>query len=219
MTTTLTAPEGQAPTGVRCGNHRYAGEVVHHEDAAAVKACYGRRYDQEDEARAERAAEAAVERHFEDRGYDEHRSHEEWEARQGLVSYEEARDRAEAAAQLPDPAPAARVDWAAIRAIPVGDKGDGYYALPGEDDQPEHYRVRRLNSGYVVLDRMVGGGFERQEGEFATVVLGQIATNPDLAGELFATSTGNCRDCNRFLRVKSSVDAHRGPKCARKHAR
>jgi uncharacterized protein DUF6011 len=217
MTTTLTAPEGRAPTGVRCGNHRLDGER-RHASASEVRACYARRYDQEDEARAERAVEAATERFFEERGYHEARDEEDREARDGVVSFSEAMAQAEAAAQLLDQ-PA--VDWDAIRAIPVGERGYGFYALPGPADQPAHYRVERPTTGpgagrTFVLRLAAGSASTLDRGE-SIEVLEAIAADPEAAGALFTESTGNCRDCNRFLRIKSSVDQHRGPKCARKH--
>lgn len=52
-------------TGVRCGNHRYASEIVRHWDVAAVRACYGKDATRAADAAAEAYAEGAWLRHAE----------------------------------------------------------------------------------------------------------------------------------------------------------
>jgi len=58
-------PSGTGPICGACG--------YHHATVKAIKACYAIMQAQEDEMRAEQAAELAYERHLEDRGY--------WDAR------------------------------------------------------------------------------------------------------------------------------------------
>lgn len=73
-------------TGPRCGN---CGGGVHHADVAAVKLCYALEAEQSwDDGAA--AAEAAYERHLEDRGYDEARAQDDHEARNGVVGFIDA---------------------------------------------------------------------------------------------------------------------------------
>lgn len=85
------------PTGVRCGNH-YAADIVRHANVAAVRECYRRWQELEDDAKAERDAEMAVERAFEDRGYWDARAQEDYEARMGVIPFDVAMRDALAAA-------------------------------------------------------------------------------------------------------------------------
>ena len=73
-------------TGVRCGNHgRTApGEHVHHANPASVRECYRLTAEAIADQEAEIRAEQALERYLEDRGYDEARAFENWEARHGI---------------------------------------------------------------------------------------------------------------------------------------
>lgn len=75
--------------GVRCGAHRPEARV-YHANAASVGACYELMRHYQAEQAAELAAERAIERHFEDRGYEAHRAQEDWEARNGVVPFDEA---------------------------------------------------------------------------------------------------------------------------------
>lgn len=78
------------------------GKPVQHDTVDEVRACYAAPAGRleaallgwyEDEARAEKAAEARNERFWEDRGAND--GFEEWERAQGKISYEEARLMAE----------------------------------------------------------------------------------------------------------------------------
>ena len=95
---------------VRCGNsvhksrlYSLADEVHHHASVAQVRLCFARKDDGlysfeeealleqwEDEARAEHEAEMAVERYFENRGWQEALAQREYEDRMGVVQFEDA---------------------------------------------------------------------------------------------------------------------------------
>ena len=95
---------------VRCGNsvhksrlYSLADEAHHHESVAQVRLCFARKEEGlysleeealleqwEDEARAEREAEMAVERYFEDRGWEDAFTQREHEDRMGVVQFEDA---------------------------------------------------------------------------------------------------------------------------------
>lgn len=83
-------------TGVRCGNHCSA-DVVRHINVAAVRECYRRWRELEDDAKAEHDAEMAVERALEDRGYWEARAQEDYEAQMGVIPFDVAMAEAAAA--------------------------------------------------------------------------------------------------------------------------
>jgi hypothetical protein len=72
-------------TGVRCGNCG-----ARHASAKAVNLCYLRGAELDAESAAEIAAEAAYERHLEDRGYWEARAQEDHENRYGVIQFDEA---------------------------------------------------------------------------------------------------------------------------------
>lgn len=76
-------------TGVRCANHNPDNQT-RHENADAVRECFRFTYELDAAAEADHAAELAVERWFEDRGYDEARAQEDHEARMGVVPFHEA---------------------------------------------------------------------------------------------------------------------------------
>lgn len=106
---------------VRCGNpvhksylEELASEVHHHETVAKVRLCYARK-DKGGVRSIEEAArlaevfgrldaevadddsdgfdpDVAYERHLETRDWEEHQAHDEWEARMGMKSYEQARE-------------------------------------------------------------------------------------------------------------------------------
>lgn len=75
--------------GVRCGNHGRTFRIYHN-SARAVKACYDIRADEMAQQAGEIAAEAAVERYFEDRGYWEARAQEDYEAARGVIPFDVA---------------------------------------------------------------------------------------------------------------------------------
>lgn len=75
--------------GVLCGAH-WRGAGIYHESAAAVRQCYAVRDEMRAQQEAELAVERAYERHLEDRGYDEARGQEDWEARHGVIPFDQA---------------------------------------------------------------------------------------------------------------------------------
>jgi hypothetical protein len=96
---------------VTCGNctkglGRVHGCQIKHDTIAEVRDCYARTYNYldiyenvdpellEDQARSEIAAEIGYERHLETRDWAEQAAFEDYEARLGKISYEEARDLA-----------------------------------------------------------------------------------------------------------------------------
>jgi hypothetical protein len=98
---------------VRCGNRKAHGTDhltgAYHRDSAEVRACYAagatgipslEEEAADQEALAELMAEQAVERYFEDRGYEEARFQEQQEARLGVVQFGDAMAAAEAAREL-----------------------------------------------------------------------------------------------------------------------
>lgn len=72
-------------TGPRCGSC-----TAHHNSVAAIKLCYSIAEDQAQQAEDEAAAERAYERHLEDRGYDEARAQEAYEAAHGVIPFDVA---------------------------------------------------------------------------------------------------------------------------------
>lgn len=74
-------------TGPRCGNCRNG---VRHATVAIIRACYVIEADQHLQMINEQAAEAAYERHLEDRGYWEAQAQDDYEARLGIPSFTEA---------------------------------------------------------------------------------------------------------------------------------
>jgi hypothetical protein len=222
MTTTLTAPAGTVPTGVRCGNHPY-GTDVRHDDAAAVRACYeGSRAEQaafEDAAEAERQ----VERALEDRGYWEAREDEEREAAAGVIPFGEAyatsSPRGGLNAHLDHPS---SVVSAKAALIPVSDTdghaGYGTYAAGGQ--VIELWEVERPTEGRhagVTFVRPIGKTYrDNLKGAERARVFLAIAEDPKAAALLYAKSTGKCGVCRRRLWKKESVDRGMGRQCASK---
>lgn len=76
--------------GVRCGNHRYGPGKTYHQNVEAVRACYAITREQEAQQKAELAAELRNEQWFENRGWDEARAQEDWEASRGVIPFDEA---------------------------------------------------------------------------------------------------------------------------------
>lgn len=79
----------ETTTGVRCGNHGKVGVAYHH-SAAAVRECYRLGRELDAQAAAEHAAELAMERALEDRGYWDARAQEDHEAAHGVIQFDEA---------------------------------------------------------------------------------------------------------------------------------
>lgn len=75
--------------GVRCGSHG-KGRRVYHESAEAVRVCYQVMRYEVSQQMAELAAERDVERYFEDRGYEEARAQDDYEARNGVIPFDVA---------------------------------------------------------------------------------------------------------------------------------
>lgn len=78
------------PTGPYCGGCGGRRAGARHADVAAIRACDAYRRDQDAVVEGARWAEAAYERHLEDRGYDEARAQEDYEARNGVIGFIEA---------------------------------------------------------------------------------------------------------------------------------
>lgn len=68
--------------------------TARHENVAAIRYCYDLAAEFRAQQAGEIAAEAAVERHFEDRGYWEARAQEDHEARTGVIDFQTAWDMA-----------------------------------------------------------------------------------------------------------------------------
>lgn len=73
--------------GPRCGACRPG---TRHPNVDSIKACHSQRDYELAQQEAERAAEAGVERFFEDRGYWEHRAQEDYEERMGVIPFDVA---------------------------------------------------------------------------------------------------------------------------------
>jgi hypothetical protein len=72
--------------GIRCGAHP-RGVKVYHDSVETVRFCYATMREQIAQQQAELAAERANERYFEDRGWEEARAQEDYEARMGMVDF------------------------------------------------------------------------------------------------------------------------------------
>ncbi len=79
----------ETETGVRCGNHGRVARTFH-ASAEAVRACYALGRELDAEAAAERRAELAAERYWEDRGYWEAQAQDAYEASHGVIPFDEA---------------------------------------------------------------------------------------------------------------------------------
>ncbi|WP_431728522.1 hypothetical protein [Verrucosispora sp. TAA-831] len=75
-------------TGIRCGNHH--DDNARHETVDAVRECYLRWHQLDEDANADHAAEMAAERALEDRGYWDARAQEDWEAANGVIPFDVA---------------------------------------------------------------------------------------------------------------------------------
>lgn len=83
-------PEGypiSLARGPRCGSCK-----AHHKSVADIRFCYDLRAEQTAQQAGEIAAELAVERHFEDRGYWESQAQDAHEAAHGVVDFQTAWD-------------------------------------------------------------------------------------------------------------------------------
>jgi hypothetical protein len=80
----------ETASGARCGNHGSA--RTYHANAASVRECYRISRARDDEQAAEIAAEAAIERHLENAGYDDARAQDAYEAQYGVIGFQEAWD-------------------------------------------------------------------------------------------------------------------------------
>lgn len=78
----------ETTTGPRCRNHGH--DLVRHANAASIRECYRLTRQMQADMDAEIAAELAYERHLEDRGYWDARAQEDYEARMGVVQFEDA---------------------------------------------------------------------------------------------------------------------------------
>jgi hypothetical protein len=75
----------ETPTGPICGLCH-----VRHLNVQAIRDCYAIAREQEAQVEADIAMEAAQLRHLENRGYDDARAQDEYEARNGVVGFIEA---------------------------------------------------------------------------------------------------------------------------------
>lgn len=76
-------------SGIRCGAHP-RGVKVYHDSVETVRFCYAVMRDQQAQQEAELAAELRNEQWFENRGYDEARAQEQWEAERGVIPFDVA---------------------------------------------------------------------------------------------------------------------------------
>jgi hypothetical protein len=74
-------------TGPRCGMCRRG---IRHIDLAAIRACCDITREQEEQAEADSRLEDAQLRYLENRGYDEARAQDDYEARNGVIGFREA---------------------------------------------------------------------------------------------------------------------------------
>lgn len=86
---TTTRPE-ITDHGIRCGHCSTRWEVRRHATVADVRRCWIATDEETAEAAAEIAAELRNERFFEERGFDEARAQEQWEADRGAISFRDA---------------------------------------------------------------------------------------------------------------------------------
>lgn len=216
---------------------------THHDTSAQVALCSRRYYDakaraeraQADDADAEQAAqdmeddgareaELAYERKLESAGDDEARLQDEMEARAGVIPFDVALRAAEAAREQ---APATgepvvvhqrrRVDWDAIRRIPVGGRHSAHYALV-VDGEVKFYLVERSDSGKwagrTFAKVQAGPAYHRLEKGAQIGVLARIAADPLAAARLYAGEVGQCSQCNSPLTDDESRARGMGPVCA-----
>ena len=243
MTTTLTAPAGQTPTGVRCGNHGKA--VVRHETTAQVRLCFERtrraaeqEQDQDDvriQVAGELAAEAAVERFFEERGYDDAREEEDREARMGVIPFSQAYEEAAREATQPwtgryrTPSDGPREKFSTVvsakaATIPVSDTDGfaGYATYAADGTTVDLWEVERptegKHSGATFVRPATKTWRDNLKGAERTNVILAIAEDPRAAALLYAQKTSKCGICRRALKTPESVARGMGPVCAKKFA-
>lgn len=75
--------------GILCGNHGDGAEV-YHRTVDLVRTCFHIAQEQDEQVLGDWRAERAAERHLEDRGYDEARAQDDYEARHGVIGFAEA---------------------------------------------------------------------------------------------------------------------------------
>jgi uncharacterized protein DUF6011 len=195
------------------------------------------------DAVAEQDAELAYERHLENAGTEEAQLQDEMERRQGVIPFDEAlvASRAqeaqltqgrvsgiEIATTLVDTRPAGpnrhdrrhpRIDWAAIRRIPVGKYDKGRYALRGTDGVVKFYLVSRSKSGWTSVEVMAGPQLHDLPKPAQTSILARIAVNPLASAELYAEEKEECSQCGTGLTHPDSLARKMGPDCAKEFRR
>ncbi len=200
---------------------------------------------QQADAEAERAAELAYERHLEDAGADEARLQDEVERRRGVIPFDEAlalaTEQTEAqlalgrasgieihTTALRDTAPTgtnrrdrrhSRVDWAAIRRIPVGKHDKGRYALRDVDGVVKFYLVSRSRKGWTSVEVMAGPQLHEIPQPAQTPILERIAADSLAAAELYAEEKEECSQCGTGLTHPDSLARKMGPDCAKEFRR
>lgn len=207
---------------------------THHDTSAQVALCSRRYYDakaraeqaQADDANAEQDAELAYERKLESAGDDEARLQDEVEAQRGVIPFDEALRQAEAlrerAAATGEPVvihQQQRVDWAAIRRIPVGKHDKGRYALRGTDGMVKFYLVSRSDSGWTSVEVLAGPQRHEIPKPAQTPILQRIAADPLTAAELYADEKEECSQCGTGLTHPDSLARKMGPDCAKEFRR
>jgi hypothetical protein len=197
---------------------------THHDTSAQVALCSRRYYDAKAEQAAQdveddgaRQAELAYERKLESAGDDEARLQDEMEARRGVVPFDVALRSAERARE--DGPPRQRVDWAAIRRIPVGKYDKGRYALRGDDGVVKFYLVSRSDSGWTSVEVLAGPQRHEIPQPAQTPILARIAADPLVAAELYAEEKEECSQCGTGLTHPDSLARKMGPDCAKEFRR
>ena len=229
--------------GIKCGNH--GRQKVYHTNIATVKFCFDLRRDQEAQQAAEIAAEQAIERHFEERGYDEARAQEDWEARNGVVDFATARAQAEemwpwADGQRPGQEPATEQrnnDWGKWssadreraqfeRSRPARVTQDGMYRNP-ETNEIWKVQVAVHGSGQLyakLLERLDAPKIKRGKKysyDFRYVPGGIKTLRPEWRMTLaeaqeYGRLYGCCIRCGAVLTKEESIARAMGDTCASK---
>lgn len=197
---------------------------THHDTSAQVALCSRRYYDAKAEQAAQdaeddgaRQAELAYERKLESAGDDEARLQDEMERRAGVIPFDEALRAAECARE--DVTPRQRVDWAAIRRIPVGKYDKGRYALRGDDGVVKFYLVSRSDTGWTSVEVLAGPQRHEIPQPAQTPILVRIAADPLSAAELYAEEKEECSQCGTGLTHPDSLARKMGPDCAKEFRR
>lgn len=190
---------------------------THHDTSAQVALCSRRYYDAKTEQAAQdaeddgaRQAELAYERKLESAGDDEARLQDEMERRAGVIPFDEALRSAEGAR---------RIDWAAIRRIPVGKYDKGRYALRGDDGVVKFYLVSRSDSGWTSVEVLAGPQRHEIPKPAQTPILARIAADPLASAELYAEEKEECSQCGTGLTHPDSLARKMGPDCAKEFRR